>query len=90
MKKQYFYNRLVCKKVAFLQKYIFVKKQYFYIKITLFYKDRFFMQHENVHIRIKELFSASSVHLLLFIAKKKLRRWKREFNKVWNNLPWEP
>ena len=39
---------------------------------------------ENVHIRMKELFSASSVHLLLFIAKKgkKLRRWKREFNKV--------
>ena len=25
---------------------------------------------ENVHIRMKELFSASSVHLLLFIAKK--------------------
>ena len=24
---------------------------------------------ENVHIRMKELFSASSVHLLLFIAK---------------------
>ena len=25
---------------------------------------------ENEHIRMKELFSASSVHLLLFIAKK--------------------
>ena len=37
MKKQYFYNRLICKKAAFLHKraaflhkYIFVKKQYFY------------------------------------------------------------
>ena len=27
---QYFYNQVTCKKAAFLQKYIFVKKQYFY------------------------------------------------------------
>ena len=37
---------------------------------------------EHVHIRMKELFSASFVHLVLFIAKngKKLRGRKREFN----------
>ena len=45
------------KKAAFLQKYIFVKKavflhpinleknHFFYVKMTLFYKDRFLMQH---------------------------------------------
>ena len=40
-KKQYFNNRLTCKKAAFLhkkaaflQKYIFVKKQYFYNQVT--------------------------------------------------------
>ena len=39
---------------------------------------------EHVHIRMKELFSASFVHLVLFIAKngKKLRGRKREFNEV--------
>ena len=64
VKKQYFYNRLICKKAAFLhkkatflQKYIFttvqfVKKQLFYIKMTLFYKDRFFMQHIYIYIRL--------------------------------------
>ena len=33
-KKQHFYNRLICKKAAFLQKYIFVKKQCFYNQVT--------------------------------------------------------
>ena len=38
VKKQYFYNRSICK-----------KKQLFYIKMTLFYKDRFFMQHIYIY-----------------------------------------
>ena len=37
IKMQYFYNRLICKKAAFLQKYIFVKKELFYVKKQYFY-----------------------------------------------------
>ena len=37
IKMQYFYNRLICKKTAFLQKYIFVKKELFYVKKQYFY-----------------------------------------------------
>ena len=49
VKKQYFYNRLICKKAAFLhkkaaflQKYIFVKKQYFYNRLIC--KNAAFLQ----------------------------------------------
>ena len=36
IKMQYFYNRLICKKAAFLQKYIFVKKDLFLCKKAVF------------------------------------------------------
>ena len=54
----------MCKKAGFLHEYIFVKKQYFYncvickksavyIKMTLFYKDRFYATY--IYIYIPEL-----------------------------------
>ena len=46
----------------------------------------FLLTLKNVHIRIKELFSASSVHLLLFIANK---RKKNDVGRNDNSIKYE-
>ena len=50
------------KKPLFLQKYIFitvqfVKKQLFYMKMALFYKDHFFMQHIYIYLSFMNIWS---------------------------------
>ena len=56
----------------------------------------FLLTLKNVHIRIKELFSASSVHLLLFIAnKRKKNDVRRNDNSIKHEIiylkfKWEP
>ena len=76
VKKEYFYNRLICKKAAFLhkkatflQKYIFttvqfVKKQLFYKKMALFYKDRFLC---NIYIYIFIIYEHLNKRVVLLL-----------------------